>query len=327
MLVLGSATRSTAQGWQRDPILSQLLVKQQLFDAAGFSWVATDEGVFRYDGYELMALRRLLRPGSPLPPERLVQALALDGSGHLWIGAEAGLFCLEIRTGQLRAVPLPAPPGTTYPNITTLFCHPRSGQLWVGYGADAVAVLAAAGPAYRCVGTPRHLGGGAYFFQPDGTASGVWLSLRQANWPARAFYSDDLQPGVVQLAPTGPPRRRIVTRSYMVPVPGTVPLRLFSASAWFEAGADNQVHELRRWLPAGNEDNFIPLTARDGSRQWATQDLRLGLTVRGPAAGRVLRDSLRLGGGGADHRHSYVLASDSLGGQWCYSQYWRGCYK
>ena len=327
LLTLNSLVMARAQTWQRDPLLSQLLVKQQLFDATGFCWVATDEGVFRYDGYELLPLRRLLRPGGPPPPERLVQALALDAHGQLWIGAEAGLFCLELRTGRLRAVPLPALPGTTSPSITTLFCHPRSGQLWVAYGDNSLAVLEAAGPAYRWVGTPRRLGGGAYFFQPDGTAAGVWLSLRQANWPARAFYTDALQPAVLQLAPSGPPLRRIATHTYLVPVPGTAPLRLFSASAWFEAGPAGRVRELRRWLPAGNEDNFIPRMARDGRWHWASQGQRLCLTVRGPAAGQVLRDSLRLGSGPTDHRHSYVLAQDSLGGQWCYSQYWRGCYK
>ena len=119
------AGKAQAPAWPREPILSQLLLKQQLFDAAGFCWVATDEGVFRYNDYE----RKLLRPGSARPPERQVQALVTDQQGRLWVGAEAGLFCLEPRMGQPRAVALPALPAGTYPSVTTLFCHPRSGQL------------------------------------------------------------------------------------------------------------------------------------------------------------------------------------------------------
>lgn len=50
----------------------------------------------------------------------------------------------------------------------------------MSYGADAVLVLDPAWPS-RQLGPPRYLGGGAYFFQADGSAAGVWLLLRQAN--------------------------------------------------------------------------------------------------------------------------------------------------
>lgn len=49
-----------AAPWQRAPVLSRVLIKQLLTDATGFQWVAADEGVFRYDGYELVPLARLI---------------------------------------------------------------------------------------------------------------------------------------------------------------------------------------------------------------------------------------------------------------------------
>lgn len=326
LLLWLSGKPAASQAWQRDPLLSQLLIKQLLTDATGFRWVATDEGVFRYDGYELVPLHKLLRPGRVLPPARLAQTLALDRAGRLWIGTEAGLLCFVPATGELRAVPLPPQPGSIYPNVTALFCHPRSGQLWVGYAVSMVLALDPDHPARLHLKSARSVAGSAYFFQSDGSPAGVWVSLRQANWPARAFYTDAQKPGVVRLAPTGPPLQYIPAHCFLVPVPGSVPLRLFSASAWFEARPDGQLRELRRWLPAGNEDNFIPKAA-DSVWHWASQGYRMRLVVRGPRAGHIGLDSLRLGGGPADHRHSYVLTQDPLGTQWCYSQYWRGCYK
>ncbi len=317
---------SRADAWQRDPLLSQYLVKQMVTDAAGFRWVATSEGAFRYDGYELVPLTRLVRTGNTAAPTGTVWLLVLDRAGRLWLGTEQGLFCFSPRSGRLRAIPLPQSVTVNSLGITALFLHPRSGQLWVGW--DSMVVVVNPDQPLRSLGPPRPVGGGSLYFQADGSAAGVWLSLRQPNWPVQREYTDALPPGVVQLSPTGAPLRRITTNCFVVPIPGTEPLRLFSASALFTLTPSGRLREDRRWLPAGNEDNFTPLNAGpDSVREWASQNFRLRLVVRGPRAGTVGRDSLILGTGPADHRHSYVLEQDPTGIQWCYSQFWRGCYK
>lgn len=320
------ALAAGAEPWVRDPILSQLLVKQIVTDATGYRWVASSEGVFRYDGYELVPLRQLIRPGSMAAPEMTVLMLTLDRGGRLWLGAEDGLFCFTLRTGRLQSVPLPQVPKMGRTGVAALFLHPRSGQLWVGYEASVI-VLDPNDPKH-VLGPPRQLGGSPLYFQADGTPAGVWLSFRQPNWPVRLVYTDALPPGAVQLAPTGPPLRHLTAKCFVVPVPGTTPLRVFSASALFTVTEDGALREVRRWLPPGNEDNFTLQNASpDSLREWASQGYRMRLTVRGAGAGRLTLDTLRLGTGPADHRHSYVLELDPLGIQWCYSQFWRGCYK
>lgn len=315
-----------ADAWQRDPVLSQLLVKQMVTDAAGYRWVATSEGVFRYDGYELLALKQLVRSGNSLIPFQTVSVLLLDPAGRLWLGGEEGLFCFTPRTGVLQAVPLPSTPKASRIGVAALFLHPRSGQLWVGY-ETAVVVLDPAHPR-RPLGPVRQVGGGPLYIQADGSAAGVWLSFRQPNWPVRRVYTDAPPPGAVQLAPTGPPLRRVTTNCFVVPVPGTTPLQLISASALFSLKADGQLREVQRWLPAGNEDNFLLHNASpDSLREWVSQGYRMRLVVRGARAGKVDLDTLELGTGPVDHRHSYVLEQDPLGLQWCYSQFWRGCFK
>lgn len=317
---------AAAEAWQRDPILSQLLVKQMVTDATGFRWVVASEGIFRYDGYDLVPLAQLVRHGHAVPFQHLkAWLLVLDHAGRLWLGTEQGLFCFTPRTGLLEAVPLPAALQATKPDIVALFLHPRSGQLWVA-SETAVIVLDPNHPA-RPLGPPRPIGGIPYYFQPDGSAAGVWLSFRQPNWPVRRVYTDALPPGAVQLAPTGPPLRRLTSNCFVVPVPGTEPLQVFSASALFVL-KDGQLGEVRRWLPAGNEDNFmLRTTPPDSLHEWVSQGYRIQLTRRGAGVGAVTLDTLQLGHGPADHRHSYVLEQDSLGVQWCYSQFWRGCYK
>lgn len=60
LLLALTARAAPTLTWQHDPVLSQVLVQQMVTDHLGYRWVATDEGVFRYDGYELVPLRKLL---------------------------------------------------------------------------------------------------------------------------------------------------------------------------------------------------------------------------------------------------------------------------
>lgn len=316
---------AAAEAWQRDPVLSRLLVKQMVTDAAGYRWIVASEGVFRYDGYELVPLAQLVRHGCAVPPHLKAWLLVLDPAGRLWLGTEQGLFCFTLRTGLLQAVPLPQSVQAVKPDVVALLLHPRSGQLWVA-SETAVIVLDPNHPT-RPLGPPRAVGGIPYYFQPDGSPAGVWLSFRQPNWPVPRVYTDALPPGAVQLAPTGPPLRRLTATCFVVPVPGTEPLQIFSASALFVL-QDGQLREVRRWLPAGNEDNFMPRTTQpDSLREWVSQGCRMQLVRRGRQVGAVEVDTLQLGTSLADHRHSYVLEQDPVGIQWCYSQFWRGCYK
>jgi len=323
------ATPATAgpDPWQRDPVLSRLLIKRLLTDPAGFQWVATDEGVFRYDGYELLPLARLVRPGSCPAPRGQVFSLCLDAGGHLWVGADAGLFCLTLRTGAFRRVPLPQETAGEPAAVGLLFYHPRSGHLWVSY-RDVSLVVLDARRGGRVVSPRRRLPGVACFYQPDGTPTGVWVSLMFNHHRDLATGREWLSPpGLARLGLAGPARQYLQTP--FVPVPGTVPLRLFSASACYELGASGRLRELSRWLPKGREDNFTPcFTHADSVYEWVSQHHHLRLSVRGPRAGQAVADSLRLSDDDANYyRHSFRVHQDAFGVQWCYSHAWRGVYK
>ena len=55
-------------------------------DRAGFIWVGTDDGLYRYDGYRFDAFG--LREGLPSTE---VEALHVDAAGTLWVGTRTGL--------------------------------------------------------------------------------------------------------------------------------------------------------------------------------------------------------------------------------------------
>lgn len=326
-LLLGTlAVRpARAEPWQHDPILSQLLVRQLLTDPVGYQWIATDEGVFRYDGYELVPLTRLTRPGRVAAPKGMVSTLCLDPAGHLWIGADAGLFCLTLGTGALRRVALSANARDAPPTVIQLFRHPRTGHLWASCGDGNTVVLDAAG---RLV-SQRRLPGVGFRFQPDGTAAGVWISFVEMRYFDPIRHQERIgMPGLARVGPVGPVREYVPTNSLMMPIPGTSPLRVFSANALYELTPDNRLREIRRWLRADFSDNFLPAAVRaDSAYEWISQHHYVQLTVRGPSAGTVMTDSMRLGETTDPYQHCFVVYRDGLGVQWIYSRAWRGVYK
>ena len=318
-----------ADPWQRDPVLSRLLIKKLLTDPVGFQWVATDEGVFRYDGYELVPLARLLRPGSAAAPRGQASSLCLDGTGHLWLGTDVGLFCLTLRTGAFRRVLVPHEPASASQTVFRLFLHPRTRHLWVSYRDGSLAVLDT-NHGGRLVSARRQLPGVVALFQPDGTAAGVWVSFLLAHHIDPATQRERLtQAGIARLGLTGPAQHYLQTSYVLMPVPGTTPLRLFSASALYELGAAtaNCAKSAGGCRRAGKKIFRPPSPTRaacaSGCRSTTTSSCGCG--AHRPAS--VTSDSLILSDPPNYYRHNYRVYQDSTGVQWCYADAWRGVYK
>ena len=69
--------------------LSQASVLDVLQDSAGFVWLATENGLNRYDGYDVRVYSRDRRQADGLSND-LIWAIAEDGSQNLWLATEGG---------------------------------------------------------------------------------------------------------------------------------------------------------------------------------------------------------------------------------------------
>ena len=109
----------------RDGLSAEAVVDLEV-GPEGFLWVATEDGLSRYDGHAFRTWRH--RPGRPetLPASRLGAVLAGD-DGTVWVGSVRGLSRLDRRTGRFD--PVPGLPARAY--VTSLARDGR-GRIWIG---------------------------------------------------------------------------------------------------------------------------------------------------------------------------------------------------
>ena len=81
-----------------DDGLSQGFVYDGLQDKDGFIWLATMDGLNRYDGYNFTVYKH--DPENPYSiPENSINCIAEDNHGNLWIGTMSkGLYIMDKRT-------------------------------------------------------------------------------------------------------------------------------------------------------------------------------------------------------------------------------------
>lgn len=116
------------QSWSTADGLPQASVHAIALTPDGFLWIATEQGLARYDGAQFTVYDRT---STPQLPSNDLCCLAVTEDGTLWVGSGDGLLALQ----DGRSVPIPA--GPPYQGTPILELH-ASGQ-------SEVAVLSGAG--------------------------------------------------------------------------------------------------------------------------------------------------------------------------------------
>ncbi len=101
-------------------------------DRFGFLWFGTNEGLFRYDGYEFKVYRHDVRDSTTLSSPN-IKDICETRNGELWIGTNYGLNFLDRRTGKFQRF-LPEPrnqPTTKSTNLIRNVFEDSRGNLWL----------------------------------------------------------------------------------------------------------------------------------------------------------------------------------------------------
>ena len=112
--------------------LSQSGVMDVLQDRQGYIWLATEDGLNRFDGYSFSVLRRDPADARSLS-HNFVWAVQEDADGGLWVGTEGGLNRRAPGTTAFtRFRHDPRDPATVGSDFVWALLRDRSGVLWVG---------------------------------------------------------------------------------------------------------------------------------------------------------------------------------------------------
>ena len=104
-------------------------------DSQGFIWFASNNGLARFDGHELLTFKHDLNEPNSLA-SNLINDLLVDSRGQIWAATEEGLnqFNPENNTFNLYTVPAEYNVNTDFNAIRTLH-EDASHQLWLGSSA------------------------------------------------------------------------------------------------------------------------------------------------------------------------------------------------
>lgn len=109
------------------PRLSNLRIRDIRQDSSGYLWIATAQGLNRYNGYEYaLLLKDENAPQATLPSNNILRILP-DRSGDLWIATSRGLCRYDPRADRI--IPYPLDEKNEY-HITDLASTPK-GTIWM----------------------------------------------------------------------------------------------------------------------------------------------------------------------------------------------------
>ncbi len=120
--------------------LSQNTVNAILKDSHGYLWMATNDGLNRYNGYNFRVYRNRKNQPESLADNKVL-TLTEDREGQLWVGSANGLCLYDRQANAFHTVALPTalPESSGRQYIRTVY-EDRSGAIWVGTLSGALSV-------------------------------------------------------------------------------------------------------------------------------------------------------------------------------------------
>jgi ligand-binding sensor domain-containing protein/nitrate/nitrite-specific signal transduction histidine kinase len=188
--------------------LSQSVVTAVLQDSQGFVWVATQDGLNRYDGIEFVTYRHDIADPSSIS-DNYVQALHEDASGYIWVGTHGGgLNRYDPRIQQFTTFRYnPDDLGSISHNNVFAIEGSRDGGLWLGTAAGLNHFDPSTGQATRFPfddpANPRSTSGGIIQTILEESEDKVWVGafdggltlLNPRQGTTRVYRHDKDDPG------------------------------------------------------------------------------------------------------------------------------------
>ncbi len=121
-----------------DEGLSQPTVNCIIRDKRGFVWIATEDGLNRYDGNRFKIFRHDAKDSTTISHSVVYSLLEEKSTGNLWVGTANGLSYFNRSTESFTRIPAINKPGTAYSGLAM---DDETNTLWIANGMGGVRYL------------------------------------------------------------------------------------------------------------------------------------------------------------------------------------------
>ena len=159
-----------------DRELSSSMINRIYQDRDGVIWIATEDGLNRYDGARFLTLRHETGNDQSLS-NNYVNDVFEDSKGHLYISTMDGLNIYDRARGVFKRVPLRSPEGTAYHANVQMVTERRDGSVLVaaqGYGG--LYTLKFEGDSIHTCNIPLNFDSHMVNLAYEDRNGGLWLS-------------------------------------------------------------------------------------------------------------------------------------------------------
>lgn len=126
----------TGKFYSPDKDLSNSLVNQVYQDKRGFIWIATENGLNRFDGTKFTTYKHVQEDSTSLK-NNYVRTLFEDNKGTLWVGCINGLMIYDRATNSFREIKMYKEGKQVSPHITKII-ETRDGNIWIATSGQGV---------------------------------------------------------------------------------------------------------------------------------------------------------------------------------------------
>ncbi len=140
-LVLGTlcAPGQAGRFYSPDDELSNSLINSVYQDQKGFIWIATEDGLNRFDGTKFTIYKHSADDPSSLT-DNYVKSVLEDSAGNFWIGCMNGLVQYDRATNSFRRVEMQREWKSVTPYVTGIM-ESRSGEVWLATSGMGLFVI------------------------------------------------------------------------------------------------------------------------------------------------------------------------------------------
>ena len=262
--------------------LSSSMISSIVQDDLGFVWIGTQDGLNRYDGYQMTIFRNIPDDSNSISHNQIT-CLLKDISDNIWIGTAEGLNVYDQLSGKFRKYIYRSgePSSLTSNSIRSLFQDSRK-NIWIGTSNGLNRLTPETGEMQRFYHQPdrnNQLSANVIFAVAEDSSGRIWIGTHNG----LSIYDPETS-GFINILFSGSPKN-IITRNAVIKI------RAVSDSVMLIGTLDG----IRRIKLYPNDGNPTEYTVTDADRLESVQifDMIYGDSDRlwiGSSRGLICRD-------------------------------------